>query len=277
MVPGVVIPRVPSGIEIAVIAVAAGVPLAALLSAGVGGWAAGVKRWLGLGLSAMGVFLAWGGVVLGLDALKIGWGASRRFTPVAEVIAFVVPPLIGVIFVRRVPRLRRALAHQSGLWRLASVQIARNLGLVFLILHAEGKLPGLFAYPAAWGDIAIGVTAPIAMWAIFFREAEIRRRGSVWQKAFIGWNLMGLADHIVAVTLGTLNFPGVTQVFGGHATTVMFAVLPMVLFPVYMVPFADMLHLIMIDVVRRPQSATVGAPAEAAGAEHETILVARCS
>jgi hypothetical protein len=147
------------------------------------------------------------------------------------------------------------------------------LGHVFLILHAQGTLPGTFAYPAACEDITIAVTTPTMMWAILFREAEIRRRGSVWHRAFITWNVLGIAGHIAAVVLGGTNYPGVVQIFHGHATTVMFATLPMVLFPVFMVPFADLLHLIMIDVVRRP-TATAGARSNAPQVAHTSRLAA---
>src|SRR2546421_6468220 len=96
----------------------------------------------------------------------------------------------------------------------------------------------------------MGVTAPIAMWALWFREAEVRRPGSGWRRAFVGWNVAGLADHGVAVTLGVLCFPGGLHVLDVQPTTVVFAGLPMVLFPVYMVPFAAMGHPIMLHAGR---------------------------
>jgi hypothetical protein len=41
-----------------------------------------------------------------------------------------------------------------------AVQAWRAGGLGFLALYAHGVLPGVFAWPAGLGDIAIGVTAP---------------------------------------------------------------------------------------------------------------------
>src|SRR6266516_1934815 len=190
------IPSVPSSIAIPVVFVASGIPLAGFLSTAFGARAAGLGRWGRLGLGVGLGLLAWGGFGVGLAVLKIGWGATYRFTPVLEALAYALPLLIGISALRRAPRLRAAFGSRSGLWRLASIQIFRNLGLVFLILHAQGKLPGLFAYPAAWGDIAVGVSAPIAIWALFYRESEIRRAGSRWRRAFIGWNLFGRAEHV---------------------------------------------------------------------------------
>ena len=157
------------------------------------------------------------------------------------------------------PRLHE-LRPRSVLLPILLLHAFRHLGLMFLAPGATyAGIPPQFAYPAAWGDIAVGVTAPVAMWAAWFRESEIRRRGSRWQRVWIAWNVFGLADHIIAVTVGTLCFPGVTNVFAGPPDTAMFAQLPMLLFPLYMVPFADTLHLLMIDLVRRPQEAVSGA------------------
>jgi hypothetical protein len=257
---------IPGPVAGAVVVIAALVPVAGLDSVAFGGRAAHVARWGRLSVFVALGLLAWGATVCALDMVQLGWGAPYRLAPVAMFVAFLLPPMIGVVALRRAPRLRAALSHRSGLWRLASVQIARLLGAVFLLLHAQGKLPGLFAYPAAWEDIAIAVIAPIMMWAIVFREEQVRRRGSAWHRLFIAWNVLGITGHIVAVILGGTNYPGVTQLFHGQATTVMFATLPMVLFPVYMVPFADMLHLIMIDVVRH-------APAAIATSEQSELLI----
>jgi hypothetical protein len=140
---------------------------------------------------------------------------------------------------------------------LTSLQLCRSLGVVFLILVAQKKLPGMFAYPAAWGDIAVGVTAPVAMWAVWFRHDEVRRRRSAWRRVFVAWTLLGLGDHLFALAMGTTHYPGVTQLFGGRPNTAMFATLPMLLFPVYMVSFADLAHLVTLDVLRQPMAAKV--------------------
>jgi hypothetical protein len=268
------IPSVPSAVVVPVAVVASLVPLAGLLSTAFGARAAKIPEWGRLAAFVALGLLAWGAIVCALAAVKIGWGAPYRLAPLAMLSAFLLPPLIGVAGLRRAPKLRTALSQRSGLRRMASIQSARLLGAVFLILHAEGKLPGMFAYPAAWEDIAIALTAPIFVWAAYFREAEIRRPRSRWHRAFITWNVVGITGHIAAVVLGGTNYPGVTQVFHGTATTVMMATLPMVLFPVFMVPFADMLHLIMIDVLRRPSPAT-GADTVTADSAYRSGLVAR--
>ena len=57
-------------------------------------------------------------------------------------------------------RVARLLDAVPQAW-LVGVQLYRALGVIFLILYASGKLPGLFAWPAGVGDIAVGLLAPV--------------------------------------------------------------------------------------------------------------------
>src|SRR5262245_9269863 len=43
---------------------------------------------------------------------------------------------------------------------LTAMQAWRAAGLGFIALYAHGLLPGVFAWPAGLGDIAVGLTAP---------------------------------------------------------------------------------------------------------------------
>src|SRR5207244_5804600 len=97
-----------------------------------------------------------------MASLKLLWGEPRSLTALWLAIAYFVPGVVVMYVLRQAPRLRAALESRAGMWGLATTQVARNIGLVFLVLHHRGELPGLFAYPAAWGDVAAGVTAPLA-------------------------------------------------------------------------------------------------------------------
>src|SRR5262249_1430436 len=72
---------------------------------------------------------------------------------------------------------------------LTFVQAWRIAGFVFLVLYAYRILPGQFALPAGWGDIAIGATAPLA--ALKLANPSHRR-------GFIFWQLLGIADLVSA-------------------------------------------------------------------------------
>lgn len=116
---------------------------------------------------------------------------------------------------------------------LTLVQAWRVGGFVFLVLSTYGILPALFALPAGWGDIAIGATAPLV--AIKLANPEHR-------KSFIVWQILGIFDLVLAVTLGTT-----ARLIAPHgvATTAMSA-LPLSLIPTFAVPLLLCIHVICI-------------------------------
>jgi hypothetical protein len=127
---------------------------------------------------------------------------------------------------------------------LTVVQSWRIEGFTFLALAAYGILPGLFALPAGWGDIAIGVTAP-------FVALGLAVPGH--RKSFIFWQILGITDLVTAVSLGTLASVLNPHGIGAGAMTE----LPMSLIPTFEVPLFLILHIICIaQAIRWPESAT---------------------
>jgi len=121
---------------------------------------------------------------------------------------------------------------------LTFVQSWRIAGFTFLVLYAAGILPGVFALPAGGGDIAIGATAPL----VAVKLANFNHR-----RGFIFWQILGISDLAMAVTLGTiarLTSPD------GVGTGVM-TVLPLSLIPTFAVPLLIMLHVICIAQARQ--------------------------
>lgn len=147
-------------------------------------------------------------------AAYFGWGAFRAYVLGAD--------------------LRLAAAIQG--WRWA--------GLGFLSLYAHGVLPGLFAWPAGLGDVAIGMTAP---WIVL---GLIRRPAFAASRRYVIWNILGILDLVVAVSMGTICsgfIPGII----GKVTTAPMAQLPLLLIPAYFVPFFIMLHFSALAQARR--------------------------
>jgi len=138
----------------------------------------------------------------------------------------------------------RAWILAADLRLLTAIQAWRAGGLGFLALHAHGVLPGLFAWPAGLGDIAIGVTAPWVMLAL------IRRPTVVASRPFMIWNLLGILDLVVAVSTGALS-SGFIAGLVGEVTTAAMGRLPLVLIPAYLVPLFIMLHLTALFQTRR--------------------------
>ncbi len=125
---------------------------------------------------------------------------------------------------------------------LTIVQAWRIGGFVFLVLHAHGILPGIFALPAGWGDIAVGATAPLA--AMYLAK-------SAYRKSFIAWQLFGILDLALAVTLGILSSPTSIGILARDVTTDAMSVLPLSLIPTFAVPLLTICHIICIAQARR--------------------------
>jgi hypothetical protein len=127
---------------------------------------------------------------------------------------------------------------------VTAIQAWRWAGLGFLSLYTYGVLPGLFAFPAGLGDMAIGVTAP---WILL---GLIRDSSFVTKRQYVIWNIMGIIDLVVAVSMGAICsgfLPGIT----GNVTTSAMTKLPLVLIPAYLVPLFLMLHFTALFQARR--------------------------
>ena len=246
---------VPATVAVPTIVVACLVPVAGVWCVGLGARSARLEHPLRLGLQAMAGLAAWGAAVVVVAEAGLLLGEAGRLTGIWLPLAWLLPMAAMLWLLRRTPRLRAALASRAGMAWLAYTMTARSLGAVFLILHGRGQLPTLFAYPAAIGDILIGVTAPAAAWALAFRTDEVHRPGSPWRAAVIGWNVLGFAEMLMAVTLGTILFPGPLQLVHQEPTTALFGHLPLVLFPTYLVCFASTVHLFLLNVLLGRQAA----------------------
>jgi hypothetical protein len=122
---------------------------------------------------------------------------------------------------------------------LIAVQTYRLLGGVFLLLMMQGRMPGAFAMPAGWGDILIGASAPFV--ALAYRRDPSRSRSLV-----LLWNLLGVLDLVIAVTMGMLTAPGHLQRFGFDHPNFAIRQFPFVLIPVFLVPISLFLHVLSL-------------------------------
>jgi hypothetical protein len=134
--------------------------------------------------------------------------------------------------------LGRGRLQSAPLPALIALHAIRLLGVLFVLLYAAKRLPAPFAPVAGWGDIAVGVTAlPIALWAA--REPDTARG------AVLVWNGLGLADLVIAVTLGALSAPGPIRLLFDDPSTALIGSLPWILIPCFLVPSLSFVHLIV--------------------------------
>jgi fatty acid desaturase len=134
---------------------------------------------------------------------------------------------------------------------IVGVQFYRSLGVVFLMLYAAGKFPGLFALPAGLGDVAVGLSAPF----VAFAYARNRREGAGAVRA---WNMFGILDLVVAVTMGFLTSPSAITPLEVHPTSELITMMPMVMIPVYMVPLSIVLHIASLVKLHREEARAAG-------------------
>jgi hypothetical protein len=172
-------------------------------------------------------------------ALVLGWQGVFRsaLQQQAPYIAFAVgvPILVGALLIRESKQIKEIVVAvpQS---QLVAFQFYRVLGVTFLVLHAAGQLPGIFALPAGYGDVSVGLTALLV-------GAAYRRNHPKRDQLVTLWNWFGICDLVVAVTTGFLSAPSRLQVLSLDAPNFLIGSFPLVMIPIYAVPLSIVLHL----------------------------------
>jgi hypothetical protein len=153
-----------------------------------------------------------------------------------------LPILMGVLLLRRSSLLNRVIEAIPIQW-LVGFQLYRAFGLICLVLYASAHLPAEFAIPAGLGDVLVGVTAPVIGYLFF--------KGYRWScLAVLGWNLVGILDLVIAVTVGFLSSPGPFHVLAIETPNELITAFPLVLVPVFAVPLSVVLHLATLKRLR---------------------------
>ena len=169
-------------------------------------------------------------------------GRDRSFlTPIIPILD-AVSITIALLTIWRSSSLRRVIAAIP-LPTLHALQVFRVIGAVFLILLAQGQVPAHFALPAGWGDVAVGLTAPLVALAL------ARSAGGARPLA-ISWNVVGLLDLFVAVGMGTGFLAPILLGMRVQPTAAM-GVFPMIMVPTFAVPMSMLLHLIALSALSR--------------------------
>jgi hypothetical protein len=178
-----------------------------------------------------GLIAAWFVFALAASALQVFKNGSNRFGYQVG-IAALAPILVFALWFAASEKFRQfTLSLNPRLLTLA--QSWRIIGFTFVLLEAKGVLPGVFALPAGYGDMAIGVTATLVAWKL----ADPEHRAG-----FILWQVLGITDLVTAVSLGTTARLLSPQAASMGAMTV----LPLSLVPTFLVPLFFIFHVICI-------------------------------
>ena len=119
------------------------------------GWTT-YDRTVTVGAAAITV-IGWFLLAIALASVDAYRGTADRIPTIQY--GILVPVLVGGLLIWRSPRVARIIDAVPQHW-LVGVQLYRTLGVIFLILYATGKLPGLFAWPAGLGDVVVGDVGP---------------------------------------------------------------------------------------------------------------------
>jgi hypothetical protein len=183
----------------------------------------------------------WFGAIFWLAARGV-FVAGPDDPPIRLALAFAMPILLFLVALLLFPSWLALVVSVSPVF-LITLNGWRFIGLGFFMGYAEGLLPGAFALPAGLGDIFMAVTAP---WIAARVVADDRFR---FGKVFLFWNLIGIADFVDAVFLGTLYmWPG----FSTSVSTALMQRLPFALIPCFFVPLVAIAHITLL-VQRRSE------------------------
>jgi hypothetical protein len=194
-----------------------------------------------------------------LSAVLIGWvavaqylGAANTYFATADtaeagvptiLFGLLIPLAVAAIALWRSESIARLVSAIPLHW-LVAAQVYRVAGGIFLVLWADGRLPWQFALPAGIGDVATGSLAVVV-------AALLAQNAIGAHRATYAWCLFGIADLVVAITMGAMTSPGRAHLLAFEAPNLLISSYPLVMVPTFAVPLALMLHGLVLWRLRR--------------------------
>jgi hypothetical protein len=187
------------------------------------------QAWRMFALALIWATLSW--ILVKAD---LGWGDSPLFQ-LRPIIILVLAIVIALVASRRfAPGLNQTY--------LIGLQLFRAIGMVFVLEWCRGNLPGIFALPAGWGDLAVALVALAVL---------IRYRGKPIPKAAVYMvAVLGFVDFASAFFFGFLSSETPFQLFSFDFPNRVIEY-PTGLIPLFLVPFAVVFHILSIAEARR--------------------------
>jgi hypothetical protein len=196
-----------------------------------------------------------------LSAALIGWlavasylGAANAYSATTEAavptvsFGLLIPLAVAAIALWRSESVARLVSAIPLHW-LVAAQVYRIMGGIFLVLWADGRMPWQFALPAGIGDVTTGIVAVIV-------AAQLARNAIGAHRATYAWSLFGIADLVVAITMGAMTSPGRPHLLAFDAPNLLISSYPLVMVPTFGVPLALMLHGLVLWRLRRVAAST---------------------
>ena len=207
-------------------------------------WTTGKKTALAV------ILTVWFGAAafIGVEHLLLNSAGS----PLAPIALSAAIPVLAFLALYWVSGPFRHFVLAQDIETLTMLQHWRVLGFAFLPLYFYGALPGLFAWPAGLGDVALGLTAPLVILRLR-RDPEYAT-----STGLVRFQYLGLLDFAVAVATAGLTAGAYPALLSDGVTSAAMDVWPLNLFPSFGVPIFIILHLTVLLKVRelRRRSAT---------------------
>jgi hypothetical protein len=192
-----------------------------------------------------------------LSAALIGWLAVAQYLGAANtyfatdseagvptiLFGLLIPLAVAAVALWRSENIARLVSAIPLHW-LVAAQVYRIAGGIFLVLWADGRLPWQFALPAGIGDVATGSVAVVV-------AALLAQNAIGAHRATYAWCLFGIADLVVAITMGAMTSPGPAHLLAFEAPNLLISSYPLVMVPTFAVPLALMLHGLVLWRLRR--------------------------
>src|SRR6516164_883184 len=181
-------------------------------------------------------------------AQYLGVAATTGTTLPIVLSGLLIPPTVAAVGLWQSESIARLVSAIPLHW-LVAAQVYRLAGGIVLVLWADGRMPWQFALPAGIGDVATA-TAAVAVAALLARNAIGAYR------ATYAWCLFGIADLVVAITMGAMTSPGQVHLLSFDAPNLLMTAYPLVMVPTFAVPLALMLHGLVLWRLRRETAST---------------------
>ena len=181
------------------------------------------------------LLLGWWVLAFVMSYLEVFASNPYSIIPSLTIAAGILLPIVvGVALLQGWPLVGEAV-DKVPVYFLIGLQFYRAFGIVFLAYYSVGMLPGEFALPAGLGDVVVGISGPVVGYLFYAGHGWARKAGMIW-------NVFGVLDLVVAVTMGFLSSPSKFQAVAFDHPNTLISVYPLVMVPVFAVPLSIILH-----------------------------------
>ena len=193
--------------------------------------------------------IAWLAVAQHLGSANTYFATTETSVPTV-LLGLLIPLAVAAIGLWQSESIARLVSAIPLPW-LVAAQVYRVAGGIFLVLWADGRLPWQFALPAGIGDVTTGIVAVVV--AALSAQNAFGARSATY-----AWCLFGIADLVVAITMGAMTSPGRPHLLAFEAPNLLVTAYPLVMVPTFAVPLALMLHGLVLWRLRRETASTGG-------------------